>query len=312
MLEPLQHYAHVGLIQFMSYPQTAAGEGAILETLRKIAADGFFDAVEITAIKDPAVRRQAVEIIQAAGMKTAFGAQPQLLSRGLNLNDTREDKRREAVAACEKLIDEAYETSATGFAFLSGRYAETDRENAYQALVLSTRELCRYAGESGDLKIVHEIFDYDVDKKSLVGPASLARRYAEDIRSGYDNFGLMVDLSHLPLIHETAQEAILPIKEYIVHAHVGNCVVKNPAWPGYGDLHPRFGYPGSENGVNEIAGFLKILLETGFLNTAGRPMLSIEVKPYGNDDADLVIAGSKRYLSAAWAKVQPVSAAGRL
>lgn len=32
----------------------------------------------------------------------------------------------------------------------------------------------------------------------------------------------MVDLSHLPLLRETAEEAILPIKDYIVHAHIGN------------------------------------------------------------------------------------------
>ena len=57
----------------------------------------------------------------------------------------------------------------------------------------------------------------------------LAKRFAEEIIKGYDNFGLMVDLSHIPMIRETNEESILPIKDYIVHAHMGNCVIKHSA-----------------------------------------------------------------------------------
>ena len=81
---------------------------------------------------------------------------------------------------------------------------------------------------------------------------ALAKRYAEEIRAEYDNFGLMVDLSHIPLLHETIEESLLPIKDYIIHAHMGNCVVKDPDLPAYGDAHPRFGFPGSENDVDEL------------------------------------------------------------
>ena len=64
--------------------------------------------------------------------------------------------------------------------------------------------------------------------KSLIGPAPLAKRFAADVTAEYDNFGLMVDLSHIPMIHETCEEAILPIKDFLVHAHMGNIVIKNP------------------------------------------------------------------------------------
>ena len=47
----------------------------------------------------------------------------------------------------------------------------------------------------------------------------IGKRFAEEIRSEYDNFGLMVDLSHFPLLHETIEESILPIKDYI-HMHI--------------------------------------------------------------------------------------------
>ncbi len=81
------------------------------------------------------------------------------------------------------------------------------------------------------MPIVCEVFDYDIDKKALIGPAPLAARYAKAITEEYDNFGLLVDLSHIPMLHETIEESILPVKDYIRHAHMGNTVIKSlNAW----------------------------------------------------------------------------------
>lgn len=303
MNEPMQKYMNVGIIHFMAYPATMKGEGPILETIRKIAADDYFDAVEITWIKDSEVRRQVKKVLDTAHMKVAYGAQPRLLTTGLNINDTNEEKRLQAVATLKEGIDEAYEIGAAGFAFLSGKYEENKKEEAYEALLKSTRELCTYAKLKGDMRIVHEIFDYDIDKKSLIGPAELARKYAQNITRDFDNFGLMADLSHLPLLRETAEQAILPIKDYLVHAHIGNAVVKDPSFAAYGDAHPRFGFPGSANDVDELTEFLKVLLDIGFLNTQNPPIVSFEVKPWGDEDSDMVIANAKRTLNHAWARL---------
>jgi sugar phosphate isomerase/epimerase len=200
-------------------------------------------------------------------------------------------------------IDEAYEIGAEGFAFLSGRYEEATKEQSFQALVKSTRELCAYAKSKGSLRVALEVFDFDIDKKSIIGPAALARRFAEEIRKDYDNFGLMVDLSHLPLVRETAEEAILPVKDYIVHAHIGNAVVKDPSFAAYGDAHPRFGFPNSENDVPELVEFLRVLKEIGFINTKNPPVVSFEVKPWGDEDPDVVVANAKRTLNEAWARL---------
>jgi hypothetical protein len=77
------------------------------------------------------------------------------------------------------------------------------------------------------MRVVLEIFDFDIDKKSLIGPAVLAKRFAEEIRKEHNNFGLMTDLSHIPMLHETCEESILPIKDYLAHAHMGNTVIKD-------------------------------------------------------------------------------------
>ncbi|GBG57538.1 xylose isomerase [Sporomusaceae bacterium FL31] len=177
------------------------------------------------------------------------------------------------------------------------------KEEAYQALIKSTKELCAYAKSKGNMKVAIEVFDYDVDKCSLIGPVALTKRYVEEICTEYSNFGLMVDLSHLPQLRETPEESLIPVKDYIIHAHMGNAVVKDKSLPAYGDAHPRFGFPGGENDVDELVAYLRVLLSIGFLNKENRPIVSLEVKPYGDEDSDLIIANAKRVLNLAWDKV---------
>lgn len=301
----IHKYMRVGLIHPMAYPLVSGGEGPIEETLKKIALDDYFDAVEVTWIKDMEVRKRAIKIIDTSHLSSAYSAGPRLMQQGLNINDLNEEGRLKAVATLIEGIDEAYEIGSEGLGYLSGRYPEDEKgkEEAYKALVKSTMEICDYAKSKGNLKIMLEVFDYDIDKKALIGPAALAKRFAEEIRAVYDNFGLMVDLSHIPLIRETIKESILPIKDYIVHAHMGNCVLKDPKLPGYGDLHPRFGFPNGENDVNELSEYLGVLMSIGFLNMEKRPIVSFEVKPFGDEDPDLVVANAKRVLNAAWAQL---------
>ncbi len=302
MNESMYKYMRVGIIHFMIFPGTIGGEGPIVETVRRLAADEYFNALEVTWIKNPDSRKKVREILDVSHMTVAYGAQPRLLTTGLNINDTVEEERRKAVDMLKAGIDEAVEIGAQGFAFLSGKYEESSKDDAYNALVKSTGEICAYAEKKGSLKVALEIFDYDVDKKSLIGPADLAARFAAEIRNEYDNFGLMVDLSHLPLLRETANESITVLKDYIVHAHMGNCVT-DPELPGYGDNHPRFGFPGGKNDVVELTEYLRVLLSTGFLNKESPPVVSFEVKPFGDEDPELVIANAKRVLNESWARV---------
>lgn len=293
----------VGLVHFMAFPATIKGEGPVVETIRKIAVDDYFSAIEITTIKDPEQLMAVKKMLETSHMTIAYGAQPRLLTTGLNINHLVEEERQKALQNLMAGIDEAYEIGATSFAFLSGNYEESRKEEAFQALVNSTNELCRYAKSKGDMRIALEVFDYDVDKRSLIGPADLALRYAKEIRKSHDHFGLMVDLSHIPLIHETIEESLLPVKDYIVHAHIGNCVMKDPGMAAYGDVHPRFGFPNGENDVDEVVDYLRVLLNIGFLNTQTPPVVSFEIKPFGDEDADIVIANAKRVLNLAWARV---------
>ena len=76
-----------------------------------------------------------------------------------------------------------------------------------------------------------------------------------------------------------------------------------PDCDGYGDQHPRFGFPNSANGLEDAVSYLRTLLAAGFLNTERPPVMSFEVKPFGDEEPDMVLSGCKRFLEKAWAQV---------
>ena len=59
-------------------------------------------------------------------------------------------------------------------------------------------------------------------------------------------------------------------------------------------------FPNSENDVEELAAYLRLLLKIGFLNEKKRPIVSFEIKPFGEEDPEVCLANAKRTLDLAW------------
>lgn len=297
------HYCTMSIVHFMAYPATITGEGPIAETVSKIAEDSFFGAVEVTHINDPAERQRTRDVIEASHIQVGFGAQPLVLRGKLNPNSLDEGERQAAVAALKAGIDEAAEMGAKRMAFLTGKDpGDKDRPAALRALIQSTKELCAYGQERG-IGITCETFDRTIDKKALVGPSDFAAEYAAAVRQEYPEFGLMYDLSHQPLLYEDSDKALRLLKPHLVHIHVGNGV-RDEGKPGYGDLHPRFGWPGGCNDVDELVVFLRALFKIGYLKEGARekPWVGFEIKPQSERETpEQVIAGTKRVWQDAWA-----------
>jgi len=278
------------------------GAGPILETVARIAEDVFFEVIEITQINDPPVRAQVRALAQQAGVELYFGAQPILLSQQLDLNHADATQRRRAVQAVQHGIDLAAELCCRRVAILSGKVT-SDKEAAKARLVGSIKELCAYAALK-HITLVLETFDQvPFAKNCLIGPTKEAVEVSQEIRRNFPNFGLMLDLSHLPLLNESPQYALRTAAGHLVHAHIGNCAMDDPGHEAYGDNHPRFGAPGTRNGVPELAEFLRGLLDIGYLSQENRGILSFEVKPMSGESAEAVIAGSKRALLEAWRRI---------
>ena len=299
MKDSIHKYFQVGTIQWMSHPPA---QYDLLESLKAFACDDFFDAIEITQVKDDQTREAAKKILEQSHMKVCYGAQPRLLGPKLNPNDVNEEGRAAAEATLMEAIDEAEYLGAKGIAFLSGKWGEETKAENYRQLLKTTRNLCGYA-KTKNMIVELEVFDYDMDKASLIGPAPYAARFAADMRMTHDNFGLMVDLSHFPTTYETSKFVVQTLRPYITHLHFGNAVVKE-GFDGYGDLHPCFGYPNSANDTEELLDFLRVLKAEGFFNADAPLVLSMEVTPRPGQDGDIILANTKRVLNRAWAMLE--------
>jgi sugar phosphate isomerase/epimerase len=310
MSYPWSGLINVGIVHPMIFPETGRGEGPILETIGKIAADSFFGAIEVSWVKDANVRSQATRLLESAFLDIVYCGGPPMLNMKLDLNAFNDATRSAAVNSTKKLIDEAYALGARIIAVLSGPDVEPkQREKAKSLLVDSLKQVSGYAEEKGKdytLMVSLEYFDREYDKKLLIGPTKEAVDVVVKVKEKFSNIGLTSDLSHLPLLHEPSKKALLEAKPYLEHVHIGNCVLKDRSHPQFGDQHPRFGVAGGENSVGELAEFLSILKDIGYFNkktTTRLPVVSFEVKPAVGESSEVLIANSERVFAEAWSKI---------
>lgn len=304
MKESIHKYFKVGLISFMAYPSTSRGDAPnAVEVIKKIACDDYFDAIELSWTKDTDKRNEIAKLLQTSHLTVCYGAQPRLLTTGMNANHIDESERKKAETTLIEAIDEAEALGSRGIAFLSGKWQEETRDLAYAQLLKTTHSLCDYAAKK-NMMVELEVFDYDIAKASLIGPAPYAARFAADMRSTHSNFGLLIDLSHIPMTYETPEFVVRTLRPYLTHFHIGNTVCGDPAAEGYGDEHQRFGFPCSSNDIAQVLDFLRVLKNEGFFNAENPYVLSFEVKPWKDESPDVVVANAKRVLNRAWALLE--------
>ena len=298
MNDNLHSYMKVGIVQLMAYPEMDT-----VESIRKIAEDEFFGAIEIATAPEE-IRDEVMQILGASHLVVGYVGQPLLLNNKLDLNSLVPQQREAAISMIKGGVDEAYMLGARQLAVLSGPApAKSKYDQAKELLIDSLSQICSYAQSKGDLGITMEIFDREYDKKCLIGPTPEAVEVAKKVKRNYPNFGLMIDLSHLPLLKEKPDYAVKTAKNYLAHVHIGNCVLKNKSHPAYGDKHPPFGLAAGENDVEEVRLFLKALMEIGYIGAGKQNVVAFEVKPLAGQNPDVVVANAKRTLMEAWARL---------
>ncbi len=301
-----------GVVHPLIYLACRGGEGPILETLPAIVNDSDFGAIEIAPIKNPEVRQKAKALLAQSQLQVVYLPILPVLLEKQEPGSADVDQRSAAVSRLKTLIDEAIDVGCV-LAMVQGpldpgpdqRQATTDR------LVKDLQELCDYAAARSRQRLLYltfENFDRDVEKKRLIGPTVEAVQMARCIDR--PNFGLTIDLSHLPLLNETPAQALQTAAPYLIHAHIGNCVIDHPESPLYGDFHPRFGHPLGRNDLPEVVEYLRQLDEVQYWTRArerlgATPILSMELRTIpGEESSEAVLANGKRTFMRAWAQVR--------
>jgi sugar phosphate isomerase/epimerase len=299
-----------GLVHPLAFLDCREGGGPMLETLATIVADETFGAIEIAPIPDPAVRAHAAALLRQAALQVVYLPILPIIFADLGIGSLDDAARAAALERLRALIDEAIEFDAP-LAMVTGPRdpGPALREAVTTRLAEDLAALCDYADQRAQGRRLHltlEHFDRDVEKKRLVGPTVEAVALVE--RVGRENFGLTLDLSHLPLLGESPAEAVRMAAPHLIHAHIGNCVVDDPSSPLFGDFHPRFGHPAGRNDVPEVVAFLRALADVDFYDRVrarlgSTAILSMELKPTPEDRESpaTVIANGKRTFTRAWA-----------
>ena len=81
MKDPIQKYFQVGTIQWMTHPPV---NYPILDSVKTICCDEYFNALEITHIEDQETKDKVRDMLAQSHMKVCYGAQPRLLGPKLN------------------------------------------------------------------------------------------------------------------------------------------------------------------------------------------------------------------------------------
>lgn len=261
--------------QFL-YPEAMVDAVAHTETLRRAVELESVDALDCwvwrgqRAKEEIAILRSSGKLINynigdRAGEAPCFPCSPEQADR-IYAYDTLMREIEYALAVGSKKI-----------VFASGRDLPDDRAGAKERLAeliaLIARQIPR------DVTLALEPTDRDLDKYFLLGPLDETVDFIKKVRRYVPNLGLLLDMCHVPLMHETLESAIEKVDDTLVHIHLGNCKLDDPAHPFYGDKHIPWGYEGALYGEDEGVSFLKTLEKIGYFDKP-RATVSFEMRPY--------------------------------
>lgn len=296
-------YMRPAIVHFMLYPELISGSGPIAETLLQIITDPFFRAVEIGPIQDPSVLASVTSLLRQARVEPVYDGQPWTLVPGLDLEAQDQAAREQALTAMRRAIDQAALVGSRTCGVMSGRITKgLDLAKARKRLIESLVTLCKYAEPKGITLCIENFDQLPYSKDALIGPTDEAAELVRAVRRKARNFGLLLDLSHLPIMDETPRQAVLAAKDVLTRVQLGNGST-DPYSAYYGDVHPYLGAPRTDVGIPELAEFLSALLEIGFLRRGGDGIAGFEVKPAPSDNPDAIRAGCRAALCEAWALV---------
>ncbi len=260
----------VGIVVFMAFPELSKSDEGAAEKIKILVDDKFFDLLELPWINDTEWNKLK-EYVEKTGRRIDFsmGLQLQVLVQKYNPSAVNEEERKKAEEVLVKGVEVAGKRGMKAVALCSGPYVEAEKDKAVQAFIKTVSAMAKKALEY-NIPIFVETFDYQWDKKRLLGPIDFSAKVVEEIRASYKNVYLMWDLSHGPLLGEKPED-IKPYADLLGHIHIG-CAKK--VGDKLYDWHPGFYRPGALNTEKDVAKLLEVLHDIKY-----RGAVSFEVKP---------------------------------
>ena len=306
-VRPWCSYFDLGFVYQTLYLGLDLEELSVCDTIKPMIEDDFFQAIEMTSIKDVKEKIRVKELLEKKNRTVVFSGVTPIFREGLNLSAILEKDRKAAVQRMYPYFDEAHDFQAKVFLIASGPDpGEIHRERAKRQLKYSIMDLWEYGEKQNynkDTTLSMEIFDRDVEIKFLFGPSSESSEFARMVNALGIDFSLTIDQGHLYLLEEDPSYSLHEAKGLAFHFHLGNCVIKDSKDPAFGAKHPVFGYPGGEVGYEQISSFLSIMRDNQYFERQapwGKSILSFEIRPILREDPKRIIEQSKEEFLRAW------------
>ena len=305
---PWSEFFQLGVVVSAFYPEVRLRTGPVLEVIRQMAADPFFQAMEFSGAEDPAVQKDLVHAVKGSGKSLVFAGGSYCYAGQNNLHNLDEEKRLSALQNVEKIIDEAIEYGCK-ILYIMGFEAPAEKETqALKNFTNSLAALSAYARKkdpSSPLTIAVENFHILRESPFLIGPTRELAQMLRDLRRDHPNVGLTFDTSHILQLQEDLPSTYRGVQDVIANIHLSNCLIKDKTSPFYGDKHPPYGLAGSEIGIPELTAFLKTLKDAGHFSRpfpTGKPVLSLEVITPAGQTPEATLEGAKGAFLKAWDK----------
>ena len=267
-----------------------------LRTLRIVLADSRLDLIDMWYPWD--IRDQAVEAIRDSGKTVYYNMGNRAGQRALAPAAADDEHREFTLGIYQDELKRARLCKAQKIITNSGPNDIANRQQCKDHLVEFYVELCKRA-ES--MIVMIEPTDWDTSKCKLIGSSKEAAEICERVRDrGYQNMASMIDMCHVPLMHETIRQAVSDTGKYLEHIHLGTCVLDKES-PVYGDKHQGLGIEGGCYGIDDLAEMFRLCIESGYFNDQDDGSASIEMRRLPGRESEECFDEYHQAVQEAWA-----------
>lgn len=302
-MDALTKYAKIGLTHNAFYPykhDPARHERTLAELLER----DDIEALDLTIPYAEPYRTRSIERVKASGKATVYNGYL-LPTSDIPLSTASPTEQAQMLILSREQADIALEIGSVFFMQSVGADpGEERREQAFENLGIYIRELTAHIRRKRSMPFLIELMDRELDKCSLCGPTEEVVQFVDRLSERVPDVGLVVDVSHIPLMKETFEHTLSASRKYMRHVHLGNCVLKDRSSPWWGDKHPPLGLPGSEIDTPQVAEVLRLLWDLGYLDSGDRPIISLEIRPFPGKSVDETIKDNLNRLNRAWDHVR--------
>ena len=268
----------LGVTHQFLYPASMVNEVAHTETLKQLASQPIIGALDCWMWRGSERTAEERRILLDCGKQIHYNIGDRFGERIAVPSSRDSTEQMRAYDLVMREIGYALDVNAQKIVLASGPDDAADHHGAIERF---GEWLLRIVSQlPSDVELVLEPTDWDIDKHFLLGPLNETVDFIKMIRqNGFEQVGLLMDMCHIPIMHETMESALSLGGEVLRHVHLGNCLISDPSHLFYGDKHIPWSYPYSVYTEDDGMRFIQMLKRIGYTESENAT-ISFEMRPY--------------------------------